>query len=81
MRRLGSAALNLSYLAAGRVDAYWSCTCQPWDVAAGVLIVIEAGGIVTNLNGQPFKLTTPIFAAAANSELHRRFLTALSESG
>jgi len=51
MRRMGSAALDLAYVAAGRFDAYWEREIQPWDVAAGVLIVREAGGFVSEVNG------------------------------
>jgi myo-inositol-1(or 4)-monophosphatase len=55
VRRLGSAALDLCYVAAGRFDGYWESKIQPWDVAAGALIVTEAGGRVTTVNGQPFR--------------------------
>ncbi len=51
MRRMGSAALDLVYVAAGRYDAYWEHGIKPWDVAAGVLIVREAGGMVSEVNG------------------------------
>ncbi len=51
MRRMGSAALDMAYVAAGRVDAYWERQISPWDVAAGVLIVREAGGFVSEVNG------------------------------
>jgi myo-inositol-1(or 4)-monophosphatase len=55
VRRLGSAALDLCYVAAGRFDGYWESKIQPWDVAAGALIVQEAGGRVTTVRGGPFK--------------------------
>jgi len=51
MRRAGSAALDLAYVAAGRVDGYFELGLKPWDTAAGELLVIEAGGLVTDLNG------------------------------
>ena len=54
VRRLGSAALDLCYVAAGRFDGYWESKIQPWDVAAGALIVQEAGGRVTTIDGGPF---------------------------
>ena len=54
VRRLGSAALDLCYVAAGRFDGYWEERVHPWDTAAGALIVEEAGGRVTGLAGQPF---------------------------
>ncbi len=70
MRRLGSAALNLCYLAAGRVDAYWAGSVSVWDIAAGVLIVEEAGGHVTSSTGEPLDLERPHLAAAATVKLH-----------
>ncbi len=54
VRRLGSAALDLCYVAAGRFDGYWEELVHPWDIAAGALIVEEAGGRVTGLAGEPF---------------------------
>ncbi len=55
-RRAGSAALDLAYVAAGRVDGYWEFRLNPWDTAAGVLLVTEAGGTVTRFDGSPFLL-------------------------
>src|SRR5207249_2659472 len=55
LRRTGSAALDLSYVAAGRVDGFWELRLSPWDVAAGSLIVTEAGGRMTDFAGNPFK--------------------------
>ena len=55
VRRLGSAALDLCYVAAGRFDGYWESKIQPWDVAAGGLIVEEAGGRVTTITGERFR--------------------------
>ncbi|MBK9990918.1 MAG: inositol monophosphatase [Verrucomicrobia bacterium] len=52
-RRLGSAALDLAYLAAGRLDGYWEKDLKPWDAMAGVLMVLEAGGTVTDYQGEP----------------------------
>ena len=54
VRRLGSAALDLAYVAAGRLDGFWEQSLHPWDVAAGALIVQEAGGRVTDLAGGPY---------------------------
>jgi myo-inositol-1(or 4)-monophosphatase len=70
IRRSGSAALNLCYLAAGRFELYWSYATKIWDVAAGVLIVQEAGGIVTSPSGGPFSLEEPHFLAAANPAIY-----------
>ena len=55
VRRLGSAALDLCYVAAGRFEGFWEHRLQPWDVAAGALIVEEAGGRVTTIGGEPFQ--------------------------
>jgi myo-inositol-1(or 4)-monophosphatase len=54
VRRLGSAALDLCYVAAGRFDGFWELDLKPWDTAAGAIIVEEAGGLVTDLAGNPF---------------------------
>jgi myo-inositol-1(or 4)-monophosphatase len=54
VRRLGSAAIDLAYVAAGRLDGFWEASLSPWDVSAGALIVEEAGGAVTRLDGGPF---------------------------
>jgi myo-inositol-1(or 4)-monophosphatase len=54
VRRMGSAALDLAYVAAGRYDAYWEFGLKPWDVAAGALIVWEAGGVLCNIDGTPY---------------------------
>lgn len=70
IRRTGSSALNLCYLAAGRFDVYWSFSTKVWDVAAGVLIIREAGGTVTAPDGGPFVLETGQFLAAATPPLH-----------
>lgn len=56
LRRLGSAALDLAWVAAGRYDAYWEFSLSPWDVAAGVLLVQEASGRSTDVNGSPTTL-------------------------
>ncbi|KXB98045.1 MAG: hypothetical protein AA908_01155 [Chlorobi bacterium NICIL-2] len=73
IRRLGSAALDLAYLAAGRFDGFWEVGLQPWDIAAGVLLVQEAGGSVTDYNGNPHTLTTRTIVAT-NGALHRELV-------
>lgn len=73
IRRTGSAALNLAYLAAGRVDAFWSFSTKIWDIAAGALLIQEAGGVLSGPRGEPFRLDTGHFLAAATPELHARF--------
>ncbi|MDR0520602.1 MAG: inositol monophosphatase [Planctomycetaceae bacterium] len=72
IRRTGSTALNLAYVAAGRFDATWTFTCHPWDIAAGCLLVREAGGMITKPDGSPvtFSDPSPVFAAAGEP-LHR----------
>lgn len=73
IRRAGSAALDLCDVAAGRFEAFWELVLAPWDVAAGILIVREAGGVVTNLAGQPAEVAHgPI--VAGNPEMHRWLL-------
>jgi myo-inositol-1(or 4)-monophosphatase len=70
IRRTGSSALNLCYLAAGRFDVYWSYSTRIWDVAAGILILREADGCVTSPTGGAFSLEDACFLAAANPSLH-----------
>ena len=74
VRRSGSAALDLAYLAAGRFDGFWELKLMPWDTAAGWLLVTEAGGIVTDLCGGPYGLRSPHILAGngfINGELLR----------
>jgi myo-inositol-1(or 4)-monophosphatase len=78
VRRSGSAALNLAYVAGGALDAFWATHIHPWDVAAGVLLVREAGGVVTARDGAAFDLWNPHFVAAAGQELHAELLTVLT---
>ncbi len=70
VQRTGSAALNLAFLAAGRVDAFWSASLKPWDMAAGVLILQEAGGRITSLDGGRFRLDVPSLLATNGSAIH-----------
>lgn len=70
IRRTGSTALNLCYVAAGRFDVYWGFSPRIWDVAAGVLIIREAGGTVSGPEGGPFVLEDARFLAAATEPLH-----------
>lgn len=73
VRRLGSAALDLCYVAAGRLDGYWEERIHPWDIAAGGLIVTEAGGRVSGLSGEPYH---PFIGhlLASNGHLHEGML-------
>ncbi len=77
MRRTGSAALNLCYVAAGRFDAYFARETKTWDVAAGWLLIREAGGIVTDINGGPCHLDNPRFIAAGSETLRQEIETLL----
>jgi myo-inositol-1(or 4)-monophosphatase len=77
VRRYGSAALDLAYVAAGRYEGYWENGLNPWDVAAGLLIVREAGGFVTDLSGRRYRLGAQDILAA-NDSLHDTLLAALN---
>jgi myo-inositol-1(or 4)-monophosphatase len=74
VRRMGSAACDLCYVAAGRFDGYWETILQPWDLAAGALIVQEAGGVVTNLNGDPNFMQPPYAILVGNPKVHALML-------
>ena len=78
LRRLGSAALNLCYVAMGRIDSYWSTFAKIWDVAAGALILSEAGGVMTNLEGQEFDWNDIRFVASGTSQLNNEMIGLLS---
>ena len=77
VRRLGSAALDLSYVAAGRFDGFWELALKPWDVAAGGLICEEAGARVTNAYGDPDYLSSPQSVVATTPAIHARVLEEL----
>ncbi len=77
VRRDGSAALDLAFVAAGRFDAFWELDLHPWDVAAGMLIVREAGGCVTALDGSPFSLERGS-TLASNARIHGEMVAALA---
>jgi myo-inositol-1(or 4)-monophosphatase len=79
VRRSGSAALNLAHVASGALDAFWASQIHAWDVAAGALLVREAGGIITGRTGEAFDLWNPHFLAAAGPQLHREMLEVLTE--
>ena len=76
VRRLGSAALDCAYVAAGRIDGYWEVALQPWDKAAGMLLIEEAGGRVTNFEGEKLDMFHPPFLGS-NSLLHAQMLEVL----
>jgi myo-inositol-1(or 4)-monophosphatase len=78
VRRLGSAAIDLCYVAAGRMDGFWEQDLKPWDVAAGALIVEEAGGLVTNWKGEAFS-SRSAEVLASNGRLHDAMLGLIDE--
>jgi myo-inositol-1(or 4)-monophosphatase len=78
VRRYGSAALDLSYVAAGRYDAFFEIGLAPWDVAAGALLVREAGGVVTKCNGSALQLGGRDTLATAGEPLHAQCVQALA---
>ena len=73
VRRLGSAAIDLCYVAAGRLDGFWELDLKPWDIAGGALIVAEAGGRITNMAGEPFT-SRGGHVLATNGQLHDAML-------
>jgi myo-inositol-1(or 4)-monophosphatase len=77
VRRTGSAALDLCYVACGRVDAFWEFGLRPWDVAAGALIVAEAGGRVSNADGSPLDIDARNIVAS-NGRVHHAMLATLA---
>ena len=76
VRRPGAAALDLAYVAAGRLEGFWEVKLNPWDVAAGWLLVEEAGGRVTDLEGKPYRLGHR-YIVASNGRIHEALLQAL----
>jgi myo-inositol-1(or 4)-monophosphatase len=77
VRRLGSAAIDLCYVAAGRMDGFWESDLKPWDIAAGALIVAEAGGRVTTMSGEPFASRAGNILAT-NGRLHAQMLETIA---
>jgi myo-inositol-1(or 4)-monophosphatase len=82
VRRLGSAALDLCWVAAGRADGYWEDNLNPWDVAAGTLILQEAGGKVTGYDGKKFKKIKDYGSKmlASNGKIHNQMLEIIRQS-
>ncbi len=78
VRRPGSAAIDLSYLAAGRFDGFWEFKLHPWDVAAATLMITEAGGKVTDLRGRPYTIYSKEILAS-NGLIHEEMLHAIEE--
>jgi myo-inositol-1(or 4)-monophosphatase len=78
VRRAGSAALDLANVACGRYEGFWEFNLNPWDTAAGVLLVQEAGGMVTRFDGSPFRLDSRE-VLASNGLIHQELLTNFAE--
>lgn len=78
IRRAGAAALDLAYLAAGRLDGFWEVKLKPWDVAAGTLLVREAGGMVTAFDGSAYDVTNHRILAS-NGQIHNEMIALLAE--
>jgi len=77
VRRTGSAALDLAWVACGRVDAFWEFGLKPWDVAAGALLVEEAGGHVSNMDGSTLDLNAAQIIAS-NGRLHQQMIETIA---
>lgn len=77
LRRFGAAALDLSWVACGRIEGYWEFHLNPWDVAAGLLLVQEAGGKVTDFSGVPMDIDQPRETLASNGRVHAEMLQVL----
>ncbi|MFN8685637.1 MAG: inositol monophosphatase family protein [Acidobacteriota bacterium] len=74
VRRAGSAAIDLAYVACGRLDGFWEFGLNPWDMAAGKLMVEEAGGAITDMHGAPHHLITSRHLLATNAHVHEATL-------
>lgn len=77
VRALGSAALELAYIACGRITGYWEVTLRPWDIAAGMLLVEEAGGRISDLCGKRLELKNFNSIAASNGYIHDELISDL----
>ena len=78
VRRAGSAALDLAYVACGRLEAFWEIGLNPWDMAAGILLIAEAGGQSSNMKGEPWSLRGP-HLLSDNGRVHGQILALFSE--
>ncbi len=80
IRRLGSAALDICWLAAGRFDGFWEVNLNAWDVAAGYLILMEAGGKATNFKGEPYSIYNRQILASNGKNLHLEMIDVLKKA-
>jgi myo-inositol-1(or 4)-monophosphatase len=79
VRRAGAASLDLAFVAAGRAEGYWEAGLKPWDVAAGIIVATEAGGKVSDRNGQEYALEKSSDILVSNGHLHSEFVAILSD--
>jgi myo-inositol-1(or 4)-monophosphatase len=77
VRNFGSCAVNMAYVAAGCLDAYWAISLFPWDIAAGILLIQEAGGTVTTYQGNPYAIMSSMPLVASNGTIHEEVLSYL----
>jgi len=78
LRRFGAASLDMAYVAAGRYEGYWETGIKPWDIAAGIIMVREAGGYVSDIAGGQQMMTTGS-VVAANDQMHKQLLDMVKE--
>ncbi|HTS00089.1 MAG TPA: inositol monophosphatase family protein, partial [Bacteroidota bacterium] len=78
IRRFGSAAIDLCFVAAGQIDGFWEVNLHPWDMAAGVLLVREAGGELSDFQGKPLSIYGKK-VVASNGVIHRAMLEVLQK--
>ncbi|MBV8819123.1 MAG: inositol monophosphatase, partial [Acidobacteriaceae bacterium] len=78
VRRAGSAAIDLAYVACGRLEAFWEFGLKPWDMAAGIVLIREAGGVCSNMKGGPVDLKGP-HLLGTNGAIHDEMVAALGE--
>jgi myo-inositol-1(or 4)-monophosphatase len=74
---LGSAAIDLCWVAAGRFDGFWEYNLNPWDIAAGYLIIEEAGGRISNFKGEPYSVYDKE-TLATNGKIHEQMLSVIA---
>ncbi len=79
IRRAGAAALDIAYIAAGRFDGFWELKLQPWDMAAGCLLVEEAGGKITDIMGSPWNMLSPNILVS-NGRIHEQMIAVLQRA-
>ena len=80
VRRFGSAAIDLAWIACGRADGYWETHLNPWDIAAGWLLVEEAGGCVTDFSGRKLTIEKSDQLLASNGLIHKKMAGSLFNS-